>query len=85
MTDDSISEEMLLDWINRYCNQSFTESDMPLGVRVALKKMMELSSIPSGIASQSVSDVSVSFMTADQGILREIEKLLAPYVRMKVL
>ncbi len=85
MADDSITEEVLLDWINSYCNQSFTESDMPLGVRVALKKMMELSSIPSGIASQSVSDVSVSFMTADQGILREIEKLLAPYVRMKVL
>lgn len=75
----------MLDWINGYCNQEYTESNIPAGVELALRKMIDSTSIPVGVTSQSVGGVSVSYAGTDQGVLREVEKLLAPYVKMKVL
>jgi len=85
MTNDLMLRKAMLDWINGYCNQNFKEPDIPPGVELALKKMIDSSTIPSGVSSQSVGGVSVSYSGADQGVLREVEKLLSPYVKMKVI
>jgi len=84
MTDGLLKMQML-DWINGYCNQKFDIDDLPPAIEMVLNRMLEsVSNVPAGVASQSAGGLSISYMGVDTGGLREVEKLLAPFVKMKV-
>ncbi len=85
MTDEEI-RVAYLSWINDFCNQEYTEDNMPGGVKLILNKLIAMDALPVGatnIRSESVADLSRSFGgTADGELPTPIKILLYPYRRM---
>jgi len=80
MTEAEV-REAYLEWINDFCNQNYTEDDMPGGVKLALDQLVKMSALPVGVTSESVADLSRSFSIA-QEIPAPIRTKLYPYRRM---
>lgn len=84
--EQDIIREAALDWINDYCGQEFIDGELPGGVELALRRLVKSLDTPVNVASQSVSDVSMSFYRGTDGTLpTEVKRLLEPYIRMRVL
>lgn len=84
--EQDIIRAAALDWINDYCGQEFIDGELPGGIELALRRLIKSLEIPVGIASQSVSDVSVSFFQGSDGTLpTEVKRLLEPYIKMRLL
>lgn len=75
-----------LEWINDYCGQAFIDGELPGGVELALRRLVKSLDTPVNVASQSVSDVSVSFFRGTDGTLpTEVKRLLEPYIKMRTI
>ncbi len=79
-----------LEWINDYCNQEYTEDNMPGGVKLALADLMRMKLLPVGaigVTSHSAAELSMGFhMGAGVGPLPEpVRANLVPYRRMPTL
>lgn len=84
--EQDIIRAAALNWINDYCGQEFIDGELPGGVELALRRLVKSLDTPVNVASQSVSDVSMSFYRGTDGTLpTEVKRLLEPYIRMRLL
>ncbi len=85
MTDQQIREAHL-SWINDFCNQEYTEDDMPGGVKLILNKLIAMNALPIGVThvrGESVADLSRTFGGSVDGELpTSIKVMLYPYRRI---
>jgi hypothetical protein len=83
MTPEEIKNCYLF-WIKDYCNNDFTvkgEEILPGGVKLALKKLVELDPMDFRVSHESISDLSQSFFSDDMPA--QIKTLLRPYKKVK--
>lgn len=85
--DDTSQDEYLeilledaIDYVKRYCNQSFDE-ELPPTVKQAIAKLVKAYQENSNIASMSMDGLSKSFF--EGGTMNEVHRLLKPYRRVR--
>lgn len=79
MTDEQL-KALYLDWIEDYCNLIFLEP-YPAGIKLALDKLVEIDPLDYNIASEKLSDMSLSYGGVDGDIPKYILHWLSPYRR----
>lgn len=75
--------EDALEYSKEYCRQDFADG-LPSGVKQAIAKLVKSYGESSNVASMSLGDMSKSFFN-NGGTLEEVNKLLKPYKRMRML
>lgn len=80
LTDDDI-RALYLEWIEDYCNVLFDHDALPTGVEMALKQLVDTDPREYRIASEKISDLSISYGSSDGNIPPFILNLLYPYIR----
>jgi hypothetical protein len=74
-----------LGFIEDETNNKFDPDNLPSGVKLALDMLVKLDPMDFDIASESIGDMSQSFVTNDEGIPIKVLRWLKPYYRLKSL
>lgn len=80
---EQLVKDYLLEWAGDYCRDDFT-TNTPAGVNLFVEKGLDYVKDFNGVASESLGDYSVSFLS-DSGFPLYLLKMLAPYKRIKFL
>lgn len=74
-----------LEFIEDETNNTFNKESLPGGVKISLDLLVKLDPLEFDIASESLSDMSQTFATNEDGIPLKVMRWLKPYYRLKSL
>lgn len=77
--------QVYIEWIEDETNNKFDRDNLPAGVRLAVDLLSELDPLEFDVVSESISDMSQTFATNEDGIPLKVMRWLKPYYRIKTL
>lgn len=82
--DETELKAAYLDWIEKYCNNTFDKDNLPGGIKIALDLFIKIDPLDFNITSEKLSDMAQSF--ANNGdIPKYLYRYLDPYKRLRSL